>query len=243
MTPHLDRIERRDRALPSRDCALPSRDCALPSRDRKRAVPLLLVHPNRHRLPLSLNHITNSCGNLLPIPQPTRTAMSRPPFAIWPLRTNVAQLPACVRLEISHHLLRLGVRFHHYMDVVGPHMRRQQRPGSMQANLANRIQHRTAGDCIQQVRPLIHQIALARRTRPIAFNQSMSRNIVVPIHGTGFVAVQMRTIAGERNQVRHTRLFYTALSRSRLGKERSRLGKERSRLGTFMQHFKDNLFA
>jgi hypothetical protein len=47
---------------------------------------------------------------------------------------------------------------------------------------------------------------------------------VVPIHGTGFVAVQMGAVAGERNQVRHARSFYTAPSRSRLGKARSRLG-------------------
>jgi hypothetical protein len=48
---------------------------------------------------------------------------------------------------------------------------------------------------------------------------------VVPIHGTGFVAVQMGAVVRERNQVRHVRLFYTAPSRSRLGKARSRLGR------------------
>jgi hypothetical protein len=39
---------------------------------------------------------------------------------------------------------------------------------------------------------------------------------VVPIHGTGFVAVQMGAVARERYQVRHARLFYTAPSQSRL---------------------------
>lgn len=207
-------------SVPSRDCSLPSRDRSLPSRDRERAVPLLLAHPNRHRLPLSLNHITNGCGNLRTIPQPTRTSMPRPTFAIWPLRAKVAQLPAWVRLEVSHYLLRLRVRFHHNVDVVGPDMRRQKRPGSMHANLANRVQHRTAGDCIQQVGRLVHEVALALCSRRVGIHQTMSRNVVVPIHGTRFVTMQMRTIAGERNQVRQQRLVYTARSRSRLGKAR-----------------------
>jgi hypothetical protein len=51
----------------------------------------------------------------------------------------------------------------------------------------------------------------------------MSRNVVVPIHGTGFVAVHMGAIPGERNQVRHRTSVYTARSRSRLGNGRSRL--------------------
>jgi hypothetical protein len=59
----------------------------------------------------------------------------------------------------------------------------------------------------------------------------MSMNVVAPIHGTGFVAVQMGAIARERNQVRHVGVFYTAPSRSRLTGTRSRLGKKPSRLG------------
>jgi hypothetical protein len=46
---------------------------------------------------------------------------------------------------------------------------------------------------------------------------------VVPIHGTGFVAVQMTSIAREGNQVRHVRSCYTAPLRQ--AEPRSRLGK------------------
>jgi hypothetical protein len=60
----------------------------------------------------------------------------------------------------------------------------------------------------------------------------MPRNVVIPIHGTRFVAMHMRSIAGERNQVRHRRLLYTASSRSRLGSARSRIGSARSRIGS-----------
>jgi hypothetical protein len=211
----------RDRPLACRDRPLLSRDRPLLSRDRKRAVPLLLPHPDRHRLALLLNNLSNCRGNIITIPQPTRTSVPRPAFAIRPLLTSLAQLPARVRLETSHNLLRLCVRFHHHVDVIRPYMRCEKRPLSMRTNLPYRFQHSPAARLVQHVRSLVHQLALARCTRLIALSQPVSGNVVVPIHGTDFVAVHMRSVARERNQVCHAKLFYTAPLRSRLGKARS----------------------
>jgi hypothetical protein len=177
------------------------------SRDREGVVSLRLRHPNRHRLPLFFNHIPNCCGNVFPIEQPTRTSMPRPTFSLGSIHGTLVQSAARIGFEIAHYLFWFRFGIYDCMNVRRPNMRRQKRPFPMQANLEYRIQHCATTAGVQQVRRLVHQIALAKCTLLISLNQAMSRNVVVPIHGTGFVAVQMRTIAGERNQVRHARHF------------------------------------
>jgi hypothetical protein len=221
--------------------ALPSRDregavSVLQSRDREGAVRLRFC-PNRHRLPLLLYHVPDRGGNIIPIPQPASTAVARPPLAIRSVRAALVQPPARIRLEIAHHTFGLRLCFNYGVNVIGPNVRRQKRPLSMRANLPYRVQHSATSGRIQQVRSLVHQIALVRCSSKLGIRQTMARNVVVPIHGTGFVSVNMRAIARERNQVRHAKLFYTAPSRSRLGRSRSRLGRT---LRHTVQHYKDN---
>ena len=171
------------------------------SRDREGAVFLCSGYENSHRLAMLLNYISNGGSNVIAIPQPARTEI---PF-------------------------RFRICFHHSVNVIRPHMRRQKRPLTVRANLLNRIEHRATDGRVQEVRRLVHQVALARGTRLVWINDAMSRNLVVPIHGTGFVAVQMTTLAREGNQVRHVRSFYTA--RLRQAEPRSRLSRGRSQLG------------
>jgi hypothetical protein len=111
----------------------------------------------------------------------------------------------------------------------------------MRANLPDCVEYRTTAGLVQHIRILIHQLSLARCTPWIGRQGAMSGDVVVPIHGTGFVAMQMRTIAGERDQVRHRRLFYIAPSWSRLVSERSRPGRARLRPGASVQHYKHTL--
>jgi hypothetical protein len=215
----------------SRDRALPSRDRALPSRDREGAISLSLSHPHRHRLPLFLNDISYRCGNLVPIPQPTHTSVPRPTLAIPSVRAGLVQSAARIGFEIDHYSFWFRICFHHAMRVIRSNVRRQKCPLPMRANLLHRLQHCGPVGRAQQVRSLVHQEALTRCTLLIGLRQTMSRNVMVPIHGTGFVAVQMRSIARERNQIRHANLLYTAPSRSRLGSARSSLnGSARSSL-------------
>jgi hypothetical protein len=200
-----------------------------PSRDREGAVPLHLRYKNLHRLPLPFHYVSNRRSNVVPIPQPPRTSVPRPPLSIRSVRLRLVQSPACVRLEITHHLLRFRVCLHHCMNVICPYVRRQKCPSAVEADVLYHTKHRVTAGRVQQIRSLVHEIALARCTRQIGIKHAMSRNVVVPIHGTGFVAVQMGAVARERNQVRHRRLVYTAPSRSRLGRMRSRLGSSRHR--------------
>jgi hypothetical protein len=192
-----------------------SHNRTLLSRDREGAV--CLRHKNRHRLPLLLNHISDRCSNVIPIPQPARTSVPSPSFSIRFVRANTVQPPGRIGFEVIHHFLGSRFSLDNGVDVIGPHMRRQKRPLAVRANLSNRTEHRPTATRIQKVRRLVHQFSLARCTYLVGPNHAMPRNVVAPIHGTGFVAVQMGAIARERNQVRHVGLFCTAPSRSRLG--------------------------
>ena len=167
--------------------------------------------------------------------------MSSPSFSISSIDAALVQSPTGVRFEIGHHLFGFCFCLDNHVNMVIPYMRRKESPISVRANLPYTVQHRAAVRRIQQERTLVHQIALTRCTFGVRSNQMMSRNVVVPIHGTEFVAVHMRSVAGERNQVRHAGLFYTAPSRSRLGKVRSHVGKARSRREAIVQHYKDIL--
>jgi hypothetical protein len=200
----------------------------LPSRDRssacrKGAVPLLLCDPNRHRLPLLRHHVSNRRPNIVPIPQPARALMPRPSLSIWSIYAALVQSSARLRFEIVHHFFGSGFGLYDGVNVVRSRVRGQKRPSPMPADLPYRIHYRTTAGRVQQIRSLVHQSALVARTRRIGLNQAMSRNVVVPIHGTGFVAMQMRAIARERNQVRHAASFYPAPSRSRLGRGRAHM--------------------
>jgi hypothetical protein len=224
-----------DRDLPTldRNLHLPTLDRNLPSRDREGAVPLRPRYPNRHRLPLLLHHISNRCSNVIPIPQPPRAPMPRPSFSIR-VDPTLVQSPARIRFEVGHYPFGLCFRLNNNVNMVSPHMRRKKIPVSVRANFPYAVQHRAAIRSVQPVRILVHQVTLSRGARLIGRNQAMSRNVVVPIHGTGFVAVHMGTVAGERNQVRPAGSFYIAPSRLRLD-------RTWSRLGTVVQHYKDIL--
>ena len=233
--------------LLSRDRVLLSRDRVLLNRDREGAVSLCLCNKHRHRFPLLLDHIANCSTNIVPVPQPPRASVPRPSLSPRAARANLVQSPACIRFEIVHDLFGFRFSVHYHVNMSAPHMCRQQGPMAMRTNPLDRIQYCGPPRLIvQQVRRLIHQVALVCHARRVRIKSPMSRNAVVPIHGTGLVAVQMRTIARERNQVRHVNSFYTATSnlkprasasrakfptpsRSRLGKPQSPVGRERLR--------------
>lgn len=211
------------------------------SRDRKGAVPLGFKHS--HSLTLSIHHIPNRSGNILPVLQPAGASVPRPSLSIGPVRAHLVQSPTRVRFEGIHHVLRFRISIDHRMNVSHSYVRRQKRPTPVQTNLLDRLQHGTPGACVQQIWSLMHQIALERNTRRISFQCAISRNIMVPIHGTRFLPVQMRTIAREGNQIRHAKVFYTAPSRSRLirtrprvTRTRPRITRTRSRLGRVVQN-------
>ena len=73
----------------------------------------------------------------------------------------------------------------------------------MHANLAQSVEHRRSSVSIETIGPLLHQLLHYGDTFRIGFRQSAPGRIVVPIHRTGVVAVQVRTVASKRNEVPH----------------------------------------
>ena len=202
------------------------------SRDREGAVSLHRRYKHRHRISLLVRHVSNCRFNVVPMEQPPRTSVPCPSFPIGAVHADLVQSPACVRLKVVHHLFRFRFGLDDNVNMSGPHVRRQERPLSVQRDFPDYIQHHSPAGPIQQIRILIHQIPFASHQRRVGFKSAMSRNVVVPVHRTGFITVQVRSIAAERNQVGHTPLsrsnseprasasggpVFSAPSRSRLG--------------------------
>jgi len=205
------------------------KSAAKPSRDLEGAV-LELRFKNRHEFSLPVDNVSNRRSDVVPFPQPARASMPRPPSSSDLFATGMVQSFARIGFEGIHDFFRACFSLRNSVNTSASHMRGQERPLAMRANLSNRREYRETACRVQQVGRLVHRIAFARRARIVRLNRAMSGDIMVPIHGTALVAMEMRAIAGERDQVRHVSSFYTAPSRSRLGKARSRFGKARSRL-------------
>jgi hypothetical protein len=73
----------------------------------------------------------------------------------------------------------------------------------MHANLAQSIGHRRSAVFIETTGQLVHLLPHYGDTFRIGFRQSGSGHIVAPIHRTGLVVVQVRTVASKRNEVPH----------------------------------------
>ena len=202
----------RARLLPTRARTLKTWARTLLSRDREGAV--CLRHKYRHRLPLPLNHISDGCPNVIPIPQPARTSVSRPSSSIRFVRASIVQSPARIRFKVIHHLFGSRFCLHNRVNVIiricaakSDQCRCKQTP-RIASSTARRPERSTSKD-------LIHQLRSRDARAASALNRSTSRNVMVPIHGTRFVAVQMRTIARERNQVRHAKPYFIPLPHGR----------------------------
>ena len=63
------------------------------------------------------------------------------------------------------------------------------------ADFSQGLEHRRATDAIKEIRRLIHLLAFHGDTVGIGFRQWTPQHIVVPVDGTGFIAVQMRSLA------------------------------------------------
>jgi hypothetical protein len=73
----------------------------------------------------------------------------------------------------------------------------------MYANLAQSIEHRRSAVFIETPGQLVHLLSHCGDTFRTGFRQSGSGHIVAPVHRTGLVAVQVRTVPSKRNEVPH----------------------------------------
>jgi hypothetical protein len=89
------------------------------------------------------------------------------------------------------------------MDMIGPHVGGQQVPAAMETDLPHGFKHHSPAVPVEQIRRLIHALTLRREPLWIGIHQAASGLIVVTIHRTGFIAVQVITVAGKGNEVGH----------------------------------------
>jgi hypothetical protein len=83
-------------------------------------------------------------------------------------------------------------------------------PATVQTDLAESIEHCRTAVSVEEIGRLVHLLAFHRDTFGIGFRQPASGHMVVPVDRTGFLAVQMRPIASESNEVPHNGRAVTA---------------------------------
>lgn len=83
---------------------------------------------NGHRFTLPIDYIANRCGYVLTFPQPTRTPVSCPPFAVGLIYIELIQTTAGVALETVHDLFRPRFGSDNHMNMTGPDVGGQQTP-------------------------------------------------------------------------------------------------------------------
>ena len=84
------------------------------------------------------------------------------------------------------------------MNVIGTHMRGEQGPAAMCANLLEGFQHGGPAVFVQKIWRLVQTVPRERRAVPVGVERRTSELIIVAVNGASLVAVQMRAIAGER---------------------------------------------
>ena len=129
--------------------------------------------------------------------------MARPSLSLWPVDPQTVQMPAGIRFESVHNLVGRHVRLHDHMNMIASHMRSPQPPTAVYADFAESIEDRRSPVFVKRIRRLVHLVSHHSNTVWTRFRQSATRNIVIPVDRTGFIAVKMSTIAGESNEVPH----------------------------------------
>ena len=99
----------------------------------------------------------------------------------------------------------LGLRFRVDQDVnvIRPDMSRKQVPATIRTTRNDGCEHGLPAVFIQEVRRLIHLVACPGNPFCVGLNHTASGQIVGPIDRAACIAMEMATIASERNQICH----------------------------------------
>jgi hypothetical protein len=146
--------------------------------------------------------------HFLVFPEPSGTPVARPPLSIRIFKSGAAKIPASIRLEIVHDLLGPDVGFHKHVLVIG----QQADPPAVRTYVMESLKHSSPATLVQKIWRLVHQLALSIGVVRMGWQQPGSRQIVVRIDGTRFLAMQVRAIAGEGDEVPHGRWFWNLRS-------------------------------
>ena len=129
--------------------------------------------------------------------------MPCPPFASRFIQPYPVQTAARVGFEGVHDPLRPSLAFDHNVNVGAAHVGRKHAPVAMRAVVEKRAQHCLTALAIHGIGLLVHISALRGDPLQIACYQAAPGQIMLPIDGTRFVAVQVAAITGKGNQVSH----------------------------------------
>ena len=80
------------------------------------------------------------------------------------------------------------------MNVIRSHVGRQENPTAMQTYFAQSADYDDPAVAIKTIRRLVHLLAFYGCALWIGRRQSASGHIVMPVHGTAFIAVKVRPI-------------------------------------------------
>ena len=89
------------------------------------------------------------------------------------------------------------------MHMIRPHVGGQQTPTAMQTYLPQGVQYDRPAVPVEQIRRLFHALPFIGEALLVSFQQSASGQIVAPIYGTRFIAVQVPAVGCERDEVPH----------------------------------------
>jgi hypothetical protein len=115
--------------------------------------------------------------------------MARPSLSVARIASLKVQSSARIRLESVHDHLRANVRFQNYVHAIRSHVGSQEIPIAILTDLAQSIEYGGAAGLVQVVGSLVHLFAFDVETLRTGFRERASKEIMIPVYDTGFVAV------------------------------------------------------
>jgi hypothetical protein len=165
----------------------------------------LLSQMNFHWFALPRDDVQDGFLDVLIFPQPARASVARPALPIQPIDSQAVQVAARIRLESVHDFLGTNVRFHYCMNVIGSHMCCAEIPATVRTDFAESVEYCRAAVLVEEIGRLVHLPAFHRDTLWIGFCEPASGYVVASVDRTGLIAVQVRPIASESDEVSHKR--------------------------------------
>ena len=126
--------------------------------------------------------------------------MPRPTFLI---RSVPIQIPARICFKIRHHSFRSSIRIDNRMHVVASHVCSQQIPTAKTTDLLKRMQNHLPPVSIQNIQRMCHRPLFSGSQLGIGLKEPSSRLIMIAVHRSALIPVEMIAIAGKRNEISH----------------------------------------
>ena len=126
-------------------------------------------------------------SDLLPhsrlIEQVERTTMSRPALTIRIFESSGGQFFRCSRLQFAHESIRIAISGYNRVNMVAPHMEREQSPLLLLCKCDDRITHHLTPSLIKKIWSLNHRIPFIALSIDIGFKEGRGISIMIAVNG------------------------------------------------------------